>query len=97
MFVYGAPLLGEGNLLEILWTVVTATTGIAALSVASVGWLVVPLKWYERSIALAASLPMIYVEWRTDLIGAVLILFGLGLLYFRIRARRALARPHKAV
>jgi len=89
MFVYGAPLLGQGHPLEILWTVLTATTGIAALSVASVGWLVIPLKWYERAIALAAALPMIYVEWRTDLIGVLLILFGLGLLYLRIRVRRA--------
>jgi TRAP transporter 4TM/12TM fusion protein len=87
MFVYGEALLSYGTPAEVAWTFVTASFGIAVLSVASIGWLKFPLKAHERLIALAASLPMIYAEWRTDLIGVLLAATCLGLTYLRVRRR----------
>ena len=85
MFVYGPPLLGDGTALEIVWATITASFGIFALSVASSGWLLVDLRAHERVGALAASLPMIYVEWRSDLAGLLLFLAVLGSIMWRRR------------
>jgi TRAP transporter 4TM/12TM fusion protein len=85
MFVYGPELLGIGAPLEVLWTFVTASFGIFALSVASSGWLKIDLRIHERAIALMASLPMIYAEWRSDLIGVGLFSLLLALIFLRVR------------
>ena len=86
MFVYGPPLLMEGPWHEILWTFATACFGIFALSVASSGWLLTDLLAHERLVALVAAFPMIYAEWRSDLIGAALFALLLSLVLVR-RAR----------
>ncbi|MBI4182812.1 MAG: TRAP transporter fused permease subunit [Proteobacteria bacterium] len=92
MFVYGTELLGFGTPETIAWTLGTAIVGILALSVACVGWLKFRLKAHERAIAFVASLFLIFAGWRTDLVGFVLCLLGLGLAYARVRGRAAV-RP----
>ncbi len=53
-----------------------------SFSVAASEWLKTNLLTHERTIALAASLPVIYAEWKSDFIGIgrfsilVLILFN---------------------
>ena len=86
MFVFGPPLLGEGTVAEVAWATATGAFGVFALSVASAGWLKLDLKVYERVIAMAASVPMIYVDWKTDIIGVAI--FAALLLLIFIRCRR---------
>ena len=88
MFVYGPPLLAVGTVTEVMWTFVSACAGIFLLAVASSGWLKIDLKVHERLLALAASLPMIYADWRSDLIGLGLFGLMLGLLFLRLRRIR---------
>lgn len=86
MFVYGPSLLGAGSLGDVVWTFLTAAFGIFALSVASAGWLRVDLLAHERVLALAASFPMIYAEWQSDVVGFGL--FGLLMFIIMVRMRR---------
>jgi TRAP transporter 4TM/12TM fusion protein len=74
IFVFSPALLADGNLLQITYAVIGASAGIFALSVGSAGWLGIDLRWYERLLAIAASIPMIYAETVTDLIGLGLFL-----------------------
>ncbi|MGE0724615.1 MAG: TRAP transporter permease [Alphaproteobacteria bacterium] len=74
MFVYGPQLLAIGAPLEIAWSLVTASIGIGALSVAMIGWLGRPLGILERTGHFAASLLLIKPGLATDAIG--LGLFG---------------------
>ncbi|MEX2643638.1 MAG: TRAP transporter permease [Acetobacterales bacterium] len=85
MFVYGPELLMIGAPLDILWAFVTATFGVFALSVASAGWFRVDLRPFERGIAVAAAFSMIYVEWRTDLLGIGLFAALWAVVWWRIR------------
>ena len=85
MFVYGPPLLGTGSVGEVAWTLLTASSGIFALSVASAGWFRVDLRVHERLLALAAALPMIYAEWRSDLVGFALFAVLTALVWMRRR------------
>lgn len=74
MFVYGPALLGLGAPTEIAVAVVTASIGIAALSVACIGWLLVPLNAVERLLWLGASLLMLNAGGETDLLGIPVVL-----------------------
>lgn len=85
MFVYGPTLLGVGSLPAIVWATVTASFGIFCLSVASTGWFLLPLRAVERLGALAASLPMIYVDWRSDIIGALVFAVTVATILWRRR------------
>jgi TRAP-type uncharacterized transport system fused permease subunit len=88
MFVYGPPLLGVGTVNEVIWTFISACAGIFLLAVASSGWLKIDLKVHERLLALAAALPIIYSDWRSDLVGLGLLCLMLGLLFLRLRRIR---------
>jgi TRAP-type uncharacterized transport system fused permease subunit len=90
IFVFSPALLADGNLFEIAYAVVGASAGIFALSVGSAGWLGIDLRWYERVLAIAASVPMIYAEWVTDLWGLGLFLLCLASIQLR---KRSLPRP----
>jgi len=79
MFSFGPALLGAGDLGSILYATVTASAGIFALSVASVGWLRRPLSVPARLLWLAASLPLMYSGWRTDLLGLGLMAAAFGI------------------
>ena len=89
MFVYGPPLLMQGEWLEIAWTFATACLGIFALSVASTGWFIADLLVHERLLSLFAAFPMIYAESRTDLIGAGLFTILIAIILVRRRRARA--------
>jgi len=93
MFVYGPALLGFGTALEVISTAITAAIGILALSVACVGWLKVPLRWYERVVAFAAALPMINAGFVTDLVGLALVGILLSLIWLRTQGGAERHRP----
>jgi TRAP-type uncharacterized transport system fused permease subunit len=78
MFVYGTALLGLGTPMEIAMAVVSASIGIAALSVACIGWLFTPLNLLVRAGFLGAALLMLNTGGQTDLIGAAASLLLLG-------------------
>ena len=94
MFVFGPALLGEGSILQIAWAILTAAFGVFTLSVASAGWLKVDLRVHERILAVAASIPMIYVDWRSDLIGFAIFA---GLLTIVLMRSRRVAAPTKTI
>lgn len=73
MFVFGPALLGIGNPVSVTFAIVTATAGIFMLSVAVIGWLRTPLRWWQRLIAVSAALTLMNPGSWTDLAG-----LGLG-------------------
>ncbi len=87
MFVFGPQLLGMGEPLDVGLAFVTATLGIFALSVAIIGWFLVPLRMIERLGFAAASLLLITPGSLTDLGGIALILALGGIA--RLRRSRA--------
>ncbi|MFC1907349.1 TRAP transporter permease [Chloroflexota bacterium] len=75
MFVMNPALLLQGEVTEILWVVVTAITGTAALAAAIAGYAVRKMTLLERILSLGGSLLLMYPSWHTDIIGfGVLIL-----------------------
>lgn len=94
MFIYGPQLLGYMDATAILLALFTSTMGVAMLSVASIGWLFVPLGPIARLVALAGALPMMFVGWQTDLIG--LGIFSLVAIPAWIRSRLAVAASSAA-
>lgn len=62
-----------GTWLDVVWVVISAIAGIAALAAGAQGWLFKRTNWFERSLLLLAGLCLIYTTLFTDLIGAVLL------------------------
>ncbi|EKF20621.1 TRAP transporter permease [Nitratireductor pacificus] len=87
MFVYSAPLLWNGSLLEIAWATVPAAAGIACLSIAVIGHLRGRLRPFERLVLLVAALLFIVPEWKTTLLA--LLLAGLPVATSLARVRKA--------
>ncbi|HVE96890.1 MAG TPA: TRAP transporter fused permease subunit [Pseudonocardiaceae bacterium] len=58
----GAALLTLGSAWTILWTAVTSALAVAALAVATGGWLVRRAGWPERVLCLLAALLLLYLE-----------------------------------
>ncbi len=84
IFAYSPELLGEGALLNVLWACVTAVLGVTAISAASIGFLMAPLKWFERILLAVGGLTLIVPGIVTDMIG-----FGLlGLVFSSITCAR---------
>ena len=83
MFVYSPELLGYGTWYAVTWALITASCGVVMVSVAAIGWLNVPLHWYERMVAVAVALLLMVSDWRTDLAGVVLMGILLGSVWFR--------------
>jgi TRAP-type uncharacterized transport system fused permease subunit len=73
MFVFGPALLGMGEPLAVVLAVMTASLGIFALSVAIVGWFLVPASMPERLLYGATSLLLIKPGTMTDLFGVALL------------------------
>jgi TRAP transporter 4TM/12TM fusion protein len=78
MFFYDAALLGQGSALTIGWTLVTATTGVWALSHAVQGWLYGRLGILARLALVAAALFLISVGAMLDLAGFALFAAVIG-------------------
>jgi TRAP transporter 4TM/12TM fusion protein len=89
MFVYGPPLLLEGALWEIALACVTATLGVTALAASAIGYAGRRLAAWERLVALAAALLLIFPGLLTDGAG----LLAAGVVFFRMKeaARRGRA------
>jgi TRAP transporter 4TM/12TM fusion protein len=85
IFVFSPGLLFDGTPQQIVWSTITATFGIFALSVGSAGWLKVKLNVLERIISVFAAIPMIYGGMMTDLFGLSLFSAAMLLAYLRTR------------
>ncbi len=72
MFAYGPALLGLAPPLEVAYATLTATVGVFMLSVATVGWFIVPLGWALRLVSLVAAIMLIASHTLTDAIGIAL-------------------------
>jgi TRAP transporter 4TM/12TM fusion protein len=79
MFVYGPELLMVGSWLEIGIATVTAMIGVISLAAAGVGYARKRLSWWERLLAFAAALVLVYPGLATDGAGLLLV----GVVFFR--------------
>ena len=94
MFAYGPALLGLAPALEVVYATATATVGVFILSVATVGWFIVPLRWPLRVVALAAAICLIAAHALTDLLGLALFAIVAGAALVQ-RQRRVGAAPRE--
>jgi TRAP transporter 4TM/12TM fusion protein len=62
-----------GTWLDVVWVVISAIAGIAALAAGAQGWLFKRTIRFERLLLVLAGLCLIYTTLFTDLIGAVLL------------------------
>ena len=85
MFIYGPQILGFGNVMQIIMTILTTMIGIFFLSIAIIGWFLKNLKWIMRIICLFSAFMMIIPEWRSDLIGLTLgfLMIGITLINYK--------------
>lgn len=81
MFVYGPPLLMEGNFIQVIWAFVTAFIGVIAMASGIMGWLIAGSNFIQRIMMLAGALSLINPGIYTDAIGFVLI--GLVIIWQR--------------
>jgi TRAP transporter 4TM/12TM fusion protein len=79
MFVYGPELLMVGSWMEIGIATVTAMIGVISLAAAAVGYARKRLSWWERLLAFAAALVLVYPGLATDGAGLLLV----GVVFFR--------------
>jgi len=88
----GGHLLGRGDAAGIAWTTAVSMVAVAALAMATGGWLAGPANAVERALAAVAALLLLYLEPVTlGLGGAVLALaVALHLLRRLLRRRRPL-------
>lgn len=73
MFVYGPELLFYGTAGNIILAIITSIIGVISISMAMEGYMLTKLKFYERLALTAASILLINVGIKTDLIGVGLI------------------------
>jgi TRAP transporter 4TM/12TM fusion protein len=85
MFFYSPTLLGQGEWLEILPPLVTATIGVCLLACATEGWLVGRMPMALRAVLFVGALCLIAPEPISDVIGLVI---GLGVWGYQTMARR---------
>jgi TRAP transporter 4TM/12TM fusion protein len=71
MFVYGPELLMVGSFLEISVATITAVAGVTALAAGAVGFARKPLVGWERALAIAGALLLVYPGLLTDGAGLV--------------------------
>ncbi|MBM3523678.1 MAG: TRAP transporter large permease subunit [Alphaproteobacteria bacterium] len=76
MFVYSPALLMQGSWLDVLLVAGPALLGILAMSVALIGHLSGPLRPWQRMLAFAAGVMLIFPGWMTDLAGLTLLLIA---------------------
>ncbi|WP_328988733.1 TRAP transporter fused permease subunit [Kribbella sp. NBC_01245] len=73
----GASLLGQGDLLGMVWTLLVSALAVAALAIVTGGWIVVRTGWLERVICAPAALLLLYLAPTTIGIGLGLLLVAL--------------------
>ena len=74
MFVYSPALLLKGSLIDIALVMVPTLIGLLAVSVALIGYLSGPLRPWQRALAFAGGVLLIFPGWETNIAGTVLLL-----------------------
>lgn len=87
MFVYGPSLLMEGSLPEIILASFTAIIGTIFLAIGVEGYLFEKLRYWERTVFIAAALTLVKPGLVTDLVG--LLLGAFMLLYTWSKSKKA--------
>ncbi|KRF08630.1 C4-dicarboxylate ABC transporter permease [Arthrobacter sp. Soil782] len=85
----GIGLLMQGGFGTVLMALVVSTIAVAALAVATGGWIMGPANWLERLLIGVGSLPMLVMEPMYLIVGGALI--ALGLVMHVVRMKR---HPH---
>lgn len=89
MFVYNPALILEGSLADVVLSIITAVTGVYALSAGLQRYFVAPLGIWSSSIAVVGALLLITPGLVTDAIGAgVLLVLGASLWLAQRRTHR---------
>jgi TRAP-type uncharacterized transport system fused permease subunit len=89
MFAYEPALLMIGSWPTIVWRFVVSCIGICLLAAGLHGYLLRPMPYWERAVAIVAALLLVAPEPTTDIAGFVLIAGLLGLQF----AQRRTAAP----
>jgi len=92
MFAYDQSLLWVGSIWKILGNGLTACVGVWCIAVAGEGFLLTPLKGYERVIAAVSAISLIFPLGTLDLAGGIGIAF---LIICQLRGRRRLMEKEK--
>lgn len=74
MFAFSPTLLLRGGLSETILAIPTAFIGVAGLAMGLQGWLMTSMTKIPRIVLICGSILLITPGWKTDLIGAALIL-----------------------
>ncbi|MGH4008159.1 MAG: TRAP transporter permease [Pseudonocardiaceae bacterium] len=85
----GAALLTLGSPATIFWTAVISAVAVAALAVATGGWLIRRAGWAERILCLLAALLLLYLEPTAIAVGAALLAAAVVIHLLRPRAPAA--------
>ncbi|WP_433751137.1 TRAP transporter permease [Falsibacillus pallidus] len=91
MFVLQPDMLMiDTTLPKIIWVVITAIAGMTAIGAGMIGFWYRKMQWFERIIAVAAGLMLIYPEGITDIVGIILFL---GILALQIWFKKESGTP----
>ncbi len=88
MAFYSPALLMQGEWVEVLHVLITASLGVFLLAAAVQGWFFGRLNWVPRILLLMAALGMIQGDWITDGVG-----FGIAGVIFLWQRRMASTEP----
>jgi TRAP transporter 4TM/12TM fusion protein len=86
----GALLLSQGSFVDILWATAACGAAVAALAVATTGWMFGPTGWLERALTIPAALLLLYLQPVSIGIGLGLLAVALAV-HLALRGRRASA------
>lgn len=89
----GALLIAEGDLLDIAWAFVVAGCAVAALAIATTGWVLGPTTTLERALCVPAALLLLYLVPLSIAIGFALLALALVIHVVRIRSGRGRPAP----
>lgn len=95
LFVMDPVLLLQGSLPAILLAVVTSMLGVATLTLATIGYLTMPIPLLPRIVLGAAALAMLIPGWFSDILGLGIAGFMLVLLITGIVGKRATTPSQK--
>src|SRR5262245_5815103 len=79
-------LLLRAPLATVAWSFSTAGLGVAALAYGARGWLKQSASSFERAVAIASGLLLIYPSSWTDALGIVMLPVSVGLHLWRLRS-----------
>lgn len=83
MFVLSPELLMiDTTIPQLLWVLITAISGMISIGAGMIGYWYREVKWYERILAVAAGLLLIYPEGLSDTIGLVIFVSLFAIQYY---------------